>query len=191
MSLFNHYFSPDPINGITPAAMPYSFSTQAAPGSDVPNNALRSTEQMNLLTPGVWPALQSGVLTYVEDHRGERGYVNGEAYTIKDMGPYPSGWSDTPPPLSTDEQLAILGASVQVHLDSFAQTREYDSILHAASYGCSTNAKYLAEGEYAITARDTTWAKWFEIRAAIISGTRPVPTWEQVQEELPALVWPV
>lgn len=40
----------------------------------------------------------------VEDHKGREGYVNGEPFTVKDFGPLPDGWSDTPPP-PTDEYL--------------------------------------------------------------------------------------
>ncbi|GHS88607.1 tail assembly protein [Synergistales bacterium] len=42
----------------------------------------------------------------VEDHRGEKGYVNGEETEIKDLGPLPEGWSETlPEPEKTLNQL--------------------------------------------------------------------------------------
>ena len=41
----------------------------------------------------------------VEDHRGEGGYVNGEPHTITEIGPYPEGWSATPPPVPLSEAL--------------------------------------------------------------------------------------
>ena len=43
---------------------------------------------------------------YVEDHRKETGWVNGESVTIKDLGPLPAGWSETPPP-PTQEELNV------------------------------------------------------------------------------------
>jgi len=33
----------------------------------------------------------------LEDHIGKQGYVDGESVTIKEYGPLPDGWSDTPP----------------------------------------------------------------------------------------------
>lgn len=38
-----------------------------------------------------------------ENHVGESGYVNGVPTEIKEYGPLPDGWSDTPPPLTTEE----------------------------------------------------------------------------------------
>ncbi len=32
----------------------------------------------------------------LEDHRGESGFVNGEPFTIKELGPLPEGWSTKP-----------------------------------------------------------------------------------------------
>lgn len=42
---------------------------------------------------------------YVEDHIGKTGYVDGKFTEIKDYGPLPEGWSDTPLP-PTKEELA-------------------------------------------------------------------------------------
>jgi hypothetical protein len=42
----------------------------------------------------------------VEDHRGEAGYVNGAAFEVVDLGPYPEGWSTEPP--QPDPNAAIL-----------------------------------------------------------------------------------
>ena len=46
---------------------------------------------------GLWPCEKDGAWVLVDDHRGEQGYVNGEPVTIKEFGPLPDGWSDTPP----------------------------------------------------------------------------------------------
>ena len=40
---------------------------------------------------------------YIEDHRGEAGYIENQYYVIKDAGPYPPGWSVNPPELTTEE----------------------------------------------------------------------------------------
>jgi|GEM_PF-1462008 len=80
--------------------------------------------------------------------------------------------------------------AVQTHLDAFAQTRNYDSIMSAATYATSTVPKFRAEGQYAVEARDATWAKGYEILDEVLSGQRPMPSIEEVIAELPPLAWP-
>jgi hypothetical protein len=80
--------------------------------------------------------------------------------------------------------------AVQAHLDAFARTRNYDGIMSAATYATSTVPKFKAEGRYAVEARDTTWAKGYEILDEVLSGQRPMPTIDEVIAELPPLAWP-
>lgn len=70
-----------------------------------PNNSTRDP----------WPPAKKGFIRrrvgakwiYVEDHKGKNGYVNGQPHEIKEYGPLPDGWSDTPPPPTlTDVQTA-------------------------------------------------------------------------------------
>ena len=80
----------------------------------------------------------------------------------------------------------------QARLDDFAKTRNYDGILSLATYATSTNAKFQAEGQYGVTARDATWAKLYEIMAEVEAGTRPMPEgYADVEPELPVLEWPL
>ena len=80
--------------------------------------------------------------------------------------------------------------AVQKHLDDFAQTRGYDSIMSAASYATSTNPKFAVEGQYAVAARDATWAKYYEVLAEVEAGSRKMPTLDELLAELPVLAWP-
>ena len=89
-----------------------------------------------------------------------------------------------------EELQTIFTAAIQDHLDSFARTRNYDGIMSAASYATSTVPKFRTEGQYAVEARDATWAKGYEILDAVLSGQRPMPTIEKVIAELPPLAWP-
>lgn len=90
----------------------------------------------------------------------------------------------------SDLQKNIVEATQQ-RLDDFARTRNYDGILSLCTYATSTNAKFQAEGQYGVEARDATWAKLYEILAEVEAGTRPVPTgYAEIEPELPALVWP-
>lgn len=93
------------------------------------------------------------------------------------------------------EKLKLIQDSIveqtQNRLDAFARTRNYDGILSAATYATSTVPKFQAEGQYAVEARDSTWAKLYEILAEVEAGTRPAPTgYADVEPELPILTWP-
>lgn len=95
-----------------------------------------------------------------------------------------------PPPPTVAEVIATYTGAIQKRLDDFARTRNYDGILSAATYATSAVPKFAAEGQYAVEARDATWAKGYEILTAVQAGTRPLPTLEALAAELPALVWP-
>ena len=94
------------------------------------------------------------------------------------------------PPPTPEQIIAQYTAGVQKYLDDFARTRNYDGILSAATYATSAVPKFKAEGQYAVEARDATWAKCYEILAAVEGGTRPMPTMEELIAELPVLTWP-
>lgn len=81
--------------------------------------------------------------------------------------------------------------STQQRLDSFAKTRNYDSILSACTYATSTVLKFQAEGQYCVDARDNTWANLYQIMQEVQQGIRPAPTtYSDIEPYLPALVWP-
>ena len=87
-------------------------------------------------------------------------------------------------------QTAIVSATQQ-RLDDFARTRNYDGILSASTYATSTIPKFAAEGQYAVQARDATWAALYQFMADVQAGTRPVPTgFADIEPDLPALEWP-
>ena len=95
-----------------------------------------------------------------------------------------------PPPPTTEQIIAKYTAAVQKHLDDFARTLGYDGILSAATYATSTVPKFKAEGQYAVEARDATWAKCYEVLAAVKAGSHPMPTLDELLAELPVLTWP-
>ena len=96
-----------------------------------------------------------------------------------------------PAPPTPEEQQAMFTAAIQAHLDAFARTRNYDGILSATTYATSSVPKFLAEGQYAVEARDSTWATAYEILGAVLSGMRPMPeSIDDVLADLPTLTWP-
>ena len=111
------------------------------------------------------------------------GYFTQEEWAV--MHPTPE-----PDPPTLEELQRQFTDTVQQHLDSFARIRNYDNIMSAATYATSTVPKFKTEGQYAVEARDATWAKGYEILGAVLSGQRPMPTIEEVLTELPPLAWP-
>lgn len=89
-----------------------------------------------------------------------------------------------------DRLIAEYTDAVQKHLDAFARTRGYDGIMSACTYATSTAPKFAAEGQYAVEARDATWAKCYEVLAEVEAGSRPMPTLDGLLAELPVLTWP-
>ena len=98
-------------------------------------------------------------------------------------------WRIDPAPV--EQLVAVVTQAVQQRLDDFARTRNYDGILSATTYATSGVQKFTAEGQYAVQARDATWATCYAIMAEVQQGQRPMPSVEQVLSELPALEWPV
>ena len=86
--------------------------------SGMPNNAHDIAVKVK---PGFIPRLVNGKIVQVENHKGESGYVNGEPHTIKDYGPRPDGWSDTPPPPTPEE----LAAQARAQRDALISATDY------------------------------------------------------------------
>ncbi|MDD2711281.1 MAG: hypothetical protein PHU77_00035 [Simplicispira sp.] len=101
----------------------------------------------------------------------------------------PEGVVDQAEQMSLQEQVV---AATQTRLDDFARTRNYDGILSACTYATSTVPKFAAEGQYAVQARDATWAALYGLLEEVQAGTRPVPAgFGDVEPLLPAMEWPV
>lgn len=80
---------------------------------------------------------------------------------------------------------------VQLRLDTFAKTKNYDGILSACTYATSVNPKFKAEGQYCVEARDNTWAILYQILEDVQAGIRPAPSaYQDIEPELPILAWP-
>lgn len=92
--------------------------------------------------------------------------------------------------VNSERLQASIVAATQSRLDTFAKTRGYDGILSATTYAASTVPQFAAEGQYAVVARDLTWAALYAMLAEVQAGTRPIPdAFSDIEGELPALVW--
>ena len=97
------------------------------------------------------------------------------------------------PPEPTPEQIIQdFTVRVQLRLDDFARSdgKFYDNMLSLCTYATSTNPVFAREGQYGVEARDATWAAAYGIMNAVLAGERPIPAWEELEAELPALAWP-
>lgn len=85
-------------------------------------------------------------------------------------------------------------AAVEARLDAFAATRRYNSIYTAKGAKDSHITKYAAEGQYCELMWGETYAKCDQLLAEympdVLAGKRPIPTWEEIEAQLPPLVWP-
>lgn len=96
-----------------------------------------------------------------------------------------------PEPLTPEQLQATVVQATQARLDEFARTRNYDGILSACTYADSSVPKFATEGQYAVQARDTTWAALYALLAEVQAGARPAPaSFDDVHPLLPALEWP-
>ena len=67
---------------------------------------------------------QNGKWIYVEDHKGKSGYIKGEPYEIKEYGPLPDGWSDTPPTPTHEELFDMLRSFRDARISAVLWMRE-------------------------------------------------------------------
>lgn len=82
--------------------------------------------------------------------------------------------------------------ATQQRLDTFAQTRNYDSILSACTYATSLNPKFSAEGQYCVQVRDNMWSTLYGFIADVEAGIQPMPSsFEDIEPLLPVLEWPL
>ena len=129
----NYYWNPkDP--------KPYTTCQPANKGSIAPSNATRTAPPDPKATPGKWPCWTGTGWTLIEKHIGEKGWVNGQPFEIKDWGPYPAGWSATAPPPTADEIKAQKVAELKGELAAI----DMESIrpLRAIADGTATQADH-------------------------------------------------
>ena len=85
------------------------------------------------------------------------------------------------------QKIAEGDAKVAERLDSQARALGFDNITTAVVNASLPVGEYKqAEGMSLLIWRARTWQKAEEIRDAFIAGTRPEPTWEEIEAELPS-----
>jgi hypothetical protein len=144
----------------------------------VENNTI--TEVLRVAPSSIYPTSYASRFIEVPDGV-QRGWVwNGKAYA-----PPPE------PPKTPDQVKAEIMTATQQRLDTFAGTRDYNSILSACTYATSTVPQFKSDGQYCVNARDETWGKLYNMLAEVEAGTRPMPSgYADIEGELPVLQWP-
>lgn len=93
-----------------------------------------------------------------------------------------------------DEAYKEFDRLVEKRLNNFAATRRYLSIYTASNARDSHIAKYAAEGAYCYKMWGETYAKCEELLAEYLpdikAGKRTIPSWAEIESQLPPLVWP-
>lgn len=92
-----------------------------------------------------------------------------------------------PPPPTPEEVQKSLTDAVQAHMNAEAQKLRYDDIFTAISYEGDANPKFAAEASAFKAWRSSVWTLCYQILDDVIEGKRPVPTAEQLINELPQL----
>lgn len=86
------------------------------------------------------------------------------------------------PPLTIEDYRRAIDA----HVEATAQSRQYNSAAHMASYVASTVPEWAAEAEAFVAWRDQVWVTAIHFLATVTEA----PTIEAVIEALPQIEWP-
>lgn len=169
----------------------------------VENGRVTRGPQSDIVGSGNWLPYEERLAGDIHHATEEWGFPEFEIQDDRVIGTRRASGRPAPEP----EQFARMAIeATQQKLDSFAQTRGYDDILSLCSYATSSDPQYKLEGEYGITARDSTWKRLYEILAQFKEDeptnnqVDPQPRlpqaprprfFEDIESELPVLEWPV
>jgi len=78
---------------------------------------------------------------------------------------------------------------VQIHLDTIAKAKGYDSLLSACSYANSVNTTFKADGLAAVAWRDEVWVICHNYLQEVEAGTKLEPSEQELISLLPTITW--
>lgn len=85
---------------------------------------------------------------------------------------------------------AMFSNAIQVHLDTTASQRRYDSIHTAISYRDDANPVFASEAAVLFAWRSAVWTYSTAELDKVMAGERDIPTVDAFLAELPEIVWP-
>jgi hypothetical protein len=132
---------------------------------------------------GILGAANAGLFEQIDALRADVAALTAERDELK------SKVGAAPDPAPTDPATAF-AAAIQAHIDAAAKARGYADGVAVVSYKFSTVAAWAAEAAAFVEWRDAVWVHAYQQLAAVQTGTREMPTVEQIIGELPAIRWP-
>lgn len=103
----------------------YYIGQDSDHGQALPNNATYAAPESKA---GFIPHWNGGEREQVENHKGEKGYVNGQHIEIEEYGLLPEGWSITPPPPTLEEAKAAKKSAIDANTN---RIRDRDGLAYA------------------------------------------------------------
>jgi hypothetical protein len=110
-------------------------------------------------------------------------------WTNEDLAPIAAEADEqaqTPPKVSADRLKRILDR----HLDDFAQTGGFDSLVEGVTWVLSSRAAWKAKAQYLVALRDDTYQVARVILRDVQNGTREPMTRDEFLALLPVPAWP-
>ena len=95
-----------------------------------------------------------------------------------------------PPEMAEKQAMAPYKKAIDKYMNDFARTRDYDSMASAASYEGDIDPQFALEGDYCKGMRSQVYRAAWSIFGAVKTGLRPMPTVQELLDELPVLTWP-
>ena len=119
----------------------------------------------------------------IEEYEGQAQLIDGKILFGEEIQTY-----------LIDKAYKDFDSKVEQRLNDFAATRRYNSIYTAANYRDNPVQKYATEGAYCFKMLGETYAKCEELLAKymppVLAGECSIPTWEEIEGQLPILKWP-
>lgn len=141
-----------------------------------------------------------GKILFSADWKVDDSYIETEKEIVRgyDGGLYFAGEEPQKPEPTIEELIEqtykFFDSLVEKRLNDFAATRRYNDIYTASNYKDSHIEKYATEGQYCYKMLAETYNKCEELLAEympdVLAGKRPIPTWEEIEAQLPVLQWP-
>jgi len=75
-------------------------------------------------------------------------------------------------------------------IDGVARQKNYDDAISCVSYVSSSDLKWRIEAETFSAWRDAVWNYLYAQQVLILNKSRPIPSIEELNAELPVIVWP-
>ena len=139
----NHYYNAEhPLR-------PYTYSLPANPGTVAPTNAVRGEPPE--VIGGHWPCWDGQAWRQVEDHRGMEGWLNGEPFTVNDLGALPDDWTVEPPEPAPEAIAAAEKAAAVMAADQLITARLQRQVVQTESF---------APAEFAVFAKAGLFEEW-------------------------------